>query len=140
MDMELTIDDDDLLSDNDFLDDDPEEDHEDNGDESGEESLEDFLLDIDDDHSESPETDIEIMSSMTIPRLTKYEMTNIIGLRATQIQKGSKPFVDIKQMKYITPILIAQEELKQHKLDFFNIKRILPSGKQEIISLKHLKF
>lgn len=148
MDMnDIMVEDDELFSDEDFLDDeeeaeeDGEEEEEDEDAESGEESVEDVLGDIDEDiESNLSDVNDTPIQSQTIPRLTKYERANIIGLRATQIQAGSQPFINIKTLAQITPISIAEEELRQHKLDFLKIKRTLPSGKHEIISLKHLKF
>lgn len=76
---------------------------------------------------------------ITVPRLSKYEKANIIGLRASQIQAGAPPLVEVRKLFAINPINIAAEELKQRKLDFLKIKRILPSGKPEIISIKYFK-
>lgn len=150
-DIEIEVDDmiveEDLFSDEDFLEDDEEENEEEENEEEEEveeevESVDDVVNDFEEDIGESTYPDIteEDITCQTVPRLTKYEQANIIGLRATQIQAGSKPFINLKTLKYITPITIAEEELKQHKLDFLKVKRTLPSGKVEIISLKHLKF
>lgn len=143
---DMLMDDDDFLSDDDFLDDDVEEDEEEEVDEemeneSGEESIDDIMEDLDEDlQSTISDYQLEDSKCQTVLRLTKYERANIIGLRATQIQAGSTPFINVKNLREITPIQIAEEELKQNKLNFFKIKRTLPSGKHEIISLKHLKY
>lgn len=53
----------------------------------------------------------------TIPILTKYEQTKIIGLRAVQIQNGIKPFIDVPA-DIIDATVIADMELRQKKIPF----------------------
>ena len=53
----------------------------------------------------------------TIPILTKYEKTKIIGLRAVQIQNGLKPFIDVPS-DIIDSAVIADMELQQKKIPF----------------------
>jgi len=53
----------------------------------------------------------------TIPILTKYEKTKIIGLRAVQIQNGLKPFIDVPS-DIIDSTVIADMELQQKKIPF----------------------
>jgi len=53
----------------------------------------------------------------TIPILTKYEKTKIIGLRAVQIQNGLKPFIDVP-VDVIDSTVIADMELQQRKIPF----------------------
>ncbi len=134
---ELIIDD--IFSDEDFLDDNIDNESDSIEGESDNESINSDIIDerIIDDDTFNIEVQDDDIKCLTIPRLTKYEKTNIIGIRATQIQSGSKPFININKLSVITPITIAEEELRQHKLDFFKIKRTLPSGKIEIIGLKH---
>ena len=63
----------------------------------------------------------------TLPYLTKYEKTKILGLRAQQISYGSVPFVVVPP--HVTDSYeIAQLELTQKKLPYL-IKR--PIGKTE---------
>ena len=62
----------------------------------------------------------------TLPFLTKYERTRILGQRASQINSGAKPFIPIK-VNVIDGYLIAEEELKLKKIPFI-IKRPLPNG------------
>ncbi len=59
-------------------------------------------------------------------RLTKYEKTRILGIRATQISSGITPNIPLGNMK--TPIEIAEEELRQKKINLI-ISRKLPNGK-----------
>jgi len=65
---------------------------------------------------------------MTIPFLTKYEKTRIIGKRAMQISKGSPPLVEIGDLE--SPIDIAKKELMERKIPFI-IRRPLPDGSYE---------
>ena len=73
----------------------------------------------------------------TIPAITKYEYTSVLGTRAKQINAGAKPFVEIKQ-DIIDGYLIAQIELKQKKIPFI-IKRPLPNGGCEYWKLSDLE-
>ena len=73
----------------------------------------------------------------TIPILTKYEKTRILGERTKQINNGSKPFVDI-QNDIIDGYLIACKELEEKKMPFI-IRRPLPSGGSEYWHLKDLE-
>jgi len=51
------------------------------------------------------------------PRLSKYEKTKILGLRAVQIKNGAKVLINVAP--HITDELeIANEELKQRKIPF----------------------
>ena len=88
------------------------------------------------DESYDPDQESE-QEFITVPRLSKYEKANIIGTRASQLQAGALPLVNLNTLSQVHPISIATAELEQHKLNFLKIKRILPSGKPEIISLKH---
>tara|TARA_B100000900_G_scaffold413084_1_gene436225 strand:- start:8830 stop:9510 length:681 start_codon:yes stop_codon:yes gene_type:complete len=76
----------------------------------------------------------------TIPFLTRYEKAKILGLRAKQINHGSKPFVEINR-NIIDGHTIAHMELVQNKIPFI-IRRPLPNGGSEywkISDLKHLE-
>ena len=73
----------------------------------------------------------------TLPILSKYEKTRIIGQRAKQIENGSAPFIEIKN-NIIDTLLIAEEELRQKKIPII-IKRPLPNGTNEYWPLKDLQ-
>ena len=73
----------------------------------------------------------------TLPILSKYEKTRVLGQRAKQINTGSKPFVEIGE-DVIDGYLIAQEELHQKKIPFI-IRRPLPSGGSEYWYLSDLE-
>jgi DNA-directed RNA polymerase I, II, and III subunit RPABC2 len=72
----------------------------------------------------------------TIPYLTKYERTRVIGQRAKQINSGAKPFVKVPET-VIDGYLIAEMELIQKKIPFV-IRRPTPSGGCEYWNLKDL--
>ena len=73
----------------------------------------------------------------TLPFLTKYEKTRILGQRAKQIECGSKPFVKIPE-NIIDGYIIAELELQQKKIPFI-IRRPLPSGGCEYWNIKDLE-
>jgi len=73
----------------------------------------------------------------TIPILTKYEKTRIIGLRAKQINAGAIPFIEpTKDM--MTGYLIAKKEVEEKKTPFI-IRRPLPNGGSEYWHLRDLE-
>ena len=73
----------------------------------------------------------------TLPIMSKYEKTRILGQRAKQINSGNKPFVNVPK-NIMDGYLIAQEELMQKKLPFI-IRRPLPSGGSEYWRIKDLE-
>jgi len=73
----------------------------------------------------------------TVPFLTKYERTRVIGQRAKQIEYGSKPFISIPD-NVIDVNLIAELELQQQKIPFI-IRRPIPGGSFEYWNLKDLE-
>jgi len=73
----------------------------------------------------------------TIPFLTKYEKTRIIGQRAKQINSGAKPFIKVPE-NVIDGYLIAELELQQKKIPFI-IRRPLNNGGSEYWNLKDLE-
>jgi DNA-directed RNA polymerase subunit K/omega len=73
----------------------------------------------------------------TIPFLTKYERTRIIGQRAKQINSGAKAFVKVPE-NVIDGYLIAELELMQKRIPFI-IRRPTPGGGCEYWNLKDLE-
>lgn len=73
----------------------------------------------------------------TIPILTKYEKTKILGLRAKQLNNGAVPYVKLSS-NVIDGYLIALKELEQKKIPFI-IRRPLPSGASEYWHLQDLE-
>ena len=72
----------------------------------------------------------------TMPILTKYEKTKILGMRVKQLNSGTSPYVTINE-KIIDNYLIAQMELEQKKLPFI-IQRPLPNNNFEYWKLQDL--
>jgi DNA-directed RNA polymerases I, II, and III subunit RPABC2 len=73
----------------------------------------------------------------TVPFLTKYEKTSIIGQRAKQINSGSMPFIDIPN-NIMDGYLIALMELEQKKIPFI-IRRPIPDGSCEYWNVNDLE-
>jgi DNA-directed RNA polymerase subunit K/omega len=73
----------------------------------------------------------------TIPILSRYEKTRILGERAEQINSGAQPFIDIEPTM-IDGYLIALKELEQKKIPFI-IQRPLPNGGCEYWRLHDLE-
>jgi DNA-directed RNA polymerase subunit K/omega len=73
----------------------------------------------------------------TLPFITKYEKTKIIGQRAKQINSGSKPFIKVNN-NIIDGALIAQMELEKKKIPFI-LRRPIPNGGSEYWKVKDLE-
>ena len=73
----------------------------------------------------------------TLPFLSKYERTRILGERAKQINDGAKAFVTVDP-GVIDGYLIALKELEQKKIPFI-IRRPLSNGASEFWKLKDLE-
>ena len=74
----------------------------------------------------------------TISRLTKYEKTKILGIRAQQLASGMPALIEIPEN--IRDIkIIAEMELQQRKIPFI-IKRPLPNKGCEYIKVSDLEF
>ena len=73
----------------------------------------------------------------TIPFLTKYEMTRVIGQRAKQLDSGAKSFAKVP-INVIDGYYIALLELEQKKLPFI-IKRPYPNGGVEYWNVSDLE-
>jgi DNA-directed RNA polymerase I, II, and III subunit RPABC2 len=74
----------------------------------------------------------------TIPFLTKYEKTRILGERTKQLELGANPFIDIEN-NVLDCYVIALKELEQKKIPF-TIKRPIPDGSIEYWKVKDLEF
>lgn len=72
----------------------------------------------------------------TVPWLTKYERTRVLGQRIKQLNTGAEPFVKVATT-IIDNSIIAQMELEQKKLPFI-IRRPIPGGGSEYWRLKDL--
>ena len=73
----------------------------------------------------------------TIPFLTKYEMTRILGQRTKQLNDGAKPYVKMSEY-VIDGYIIAQKEIETKCLPYI-IRRPLPNGSSEFWRLQDLE-
>ena len=74
----------------------------------------------------------------TLPFISKFEKTRIIGLRTIQLDNDAKPYItDIDNI--IDSVIIAEMELNQKKLPFI-ICRPLPNGSREFWKLSDLEY
>lgn len=73
----------------------------------------------------------------TVPILSKYERTRILGLRTKQINNGSKPFINVAE-DIIDGYIIAERELLEKKIPFI-IKRPISNDKFEYWRLEDLE-
>jgi DNA-directed RNA polymerase subunit K/omega len=73
----------------------------------------------------------------TLPFLTKYEKTRILGERAKQINSGAQPLVDVDD-DIIDGYLIALKEFEQKKIPFI-IKRPIAGNRIEYWKLSDLE-
>lgn len=65
----------------------------------------------------------------TIPIMTKYESTRILGQRAKQIETGAAPLVQVSDTT-VDSYVIAEKELREKKIPFI-IRRPIPNGGSE---------
>ena len=65
----------------------------------------------------------------TIPIMTKYESTRILGQRAKQIETGAVPLVQVNDTT-VDSYVIAEKELREKKIPFI-IRRPIPNGGSE---------
>jgi DNA-directed RNA polymerases I, II, and III subunit RPABC2 len=73
----------------------------------------------------------------TVPILTKFEKTKILGIRAKQLNNGAKPMIALKN-HVIDGYLIALKELEEKKIPVI-IRRPLPNNTSEYWHLTDLE-
>lgn len=73
----------------------------------------------------------------TLPYLSKYEKTRILGQRARQIEVGATPFVKVPE-NVIDGYVIAELELREKKLPFI-LRRPIPGGGFEYWHVRDLE-
>ena len=73
----------------------------------------------------------------TIPMLTKYEKTRILGQRSKQLNQGANPFIPVSE-NILDTYIIAEMELKEKRLPFI-IRRPIPNGSSEYWKLEDLE-
>lgn len=72
----------------------------------------------------------------SVPFLTQYERTKIIGLRANQLSQGARPYITVPE--HVTDVSeIARMELVDRRLPFI-IRRPMPDGSHEYWRLSDL--
>ena len=74
----------------------------------------------------------------TIPILTKYEVTKIIGMRTVQLDNGLEPFISVPS-NIIDSSIIAKMELQQKKIPFI-VKRPISYNHFEYWYLHDLEY
>ena len=65
----------------------------------------------------------DVSKNITEPIMSKYEYTQILGLRVQQIERGAEPLIEVTS-DLDTPQLIAEEELRQRKTPFILKRKI----------------
>lgn len=80
-------------------------------------------------------------NKITKPFLTIYEMTLLIGKRATQIANGAQPLIKMSEieLKNLSAEEIAKLEFK-YKLIPFLVVRLLPNGVKEVWRLSEFQY
>ena len=73
----------------------------------------------------------------TIPILTKYEKTRILGIRIKQLNNGSNPYIKVAE-NILDNFLIAKKELEEKKIPFI-IQRPLPNNTFEYWKVQDLE-
>lgn len=73
----------------------------------------------------------------TVPILTKYEKTRILGIRVSQLNEGAPRYINVNET-IIDNNIIAEKELRMKKLPFI-VTRPLPNGKKEHWRLRDLE-
>ena len=72
----------------------------------------------------------------SVPFLTQYERTKIIGMRANQLSQGARPYITVPE--YVSDVgEIARLELTERRLPFI-ISRPMPDGSHEYWRLSDL--
>lgn len=73
----------------------------------------------------------------TIPILTKFERTKILGTRAKQLNQGAEPLIPVSD-SIVDGYSIAEMELKKQVIPFI-VVRPIPGGKKEYWKLQDLE-
>jgi DNA-directed RNA polymerase I, II, and III subunit RPABC2 len=72
----------------------------------------------------------------SVPYLTQFEKTKILGFRSNQLSQGARPLIQVPI--HITDVMdIARLELEQKRLPFL-LKRPMPDGTYEYYRLQDL--
>jgi DNA-directed RNA polymerase subunit K/omega len=127
--------------------DDNEDEEEEEGDDiEEEEEIEENIEDDEDDDDDIENTEDDVIldegtsddlveyivkeeDRITSDCLSKYEMIELINIRATQISKGDYPFTDVKNLR--DPISMAKKEIYDNKCPLL-VKRGIGNNKFEV--------
>ena len=67
--------------------------------------------------------DYDISNNITTNKMSKYEYTKVLGMRAQQITMGADPLINVTDdMK--SAIEVAEEELRQRKTPYIIARKI----------------
>jgi DNA-directed RNA polymerase subunit K/omega len=95
---------------------------------SGSEDEDQIMIEPEDDNH-AIETIVKDSDRITSEVLSKYEMIELINIRATQISKGDKPFTDVSGLR--DPISMAKKEIYDNRCPLL-IKRYIGVGLYEV--------
>ena len=76
----------------------------------------------------------ELPARKRVLRITKYERTKLIGIRAEQLVRDAQAFVDVDPGRRFDPFEIAERELMARRLPFVVVRQ-MPDGKTEHVKL-----
>ena len=95
----------------------------------------DYVEDLND-FSEISKDELRNDVKITRPIMTKYEKAKILGIRASQISRNAKVWVDVP-IGVFDSLEIAEQELREKKIPFI-VRRILPDGRFEDFKVSDL--
>ena len=98
--------------------------------------VEELIVELDIPEPQIEYKKVDKSKRVSLPILSKYEKTKLIGTRAIQISQNAQIYVDYKGL--IDPIKIAKKELEEKKIPFI-IRRYLPNGKYEDWNIDELR-
>ncbi len=81
---------------------------------------------------------IEKRIEVSKKRLTKFEKTRIIGLRALELSLGAPPLIPVEQSSRLSAIEIAAQEVEKKILPLI-IGRRMPDGSYVYVPLSDLE-
>ena len=73
----------------------------------------------------------------TTLRMTKFERTQLVGMRMEQIARGAPPAVDVDEGSSVRDIVL--KEIRENKIPLL-ISRTLPNGRVETFRVDEMTF
>ena len=70
-------------------------------------------------------------------RMTKFERTQLVGMRMEQIARGAPPAVDVDEGSSVRDIVL--KEIRENKIPLL-ISRTLPNGRVETFRVDEMTF